>query len=137
MALVQTTTKSPVASEAVPMAGGATAPATRLVFTTNSGASGVWLSSRRSSSASMLGRLRKILSHRGWRFIADSFTLQMQVGVLARCALSSILGGGSRSSNTTGEYNFLRFSDYPDRLITLWWPLGTTCFVCEGYNRWS
>src|SRR5438067_3766857 len=60
MALVQATTKSPVASEAVATAGGAKAPATGLVFTTNSGASGVWLSSRRSSSASTLGRLRKI-----------------------------------------------------------------------------
>src|SRR5437867_7611303 len=60
MALVQATTKSPVASEAVATAGGAKAPATGLVLTTNSGASGVWLSSRRSSSASTLGRLRKI-----------------------------------------------------------------------------
>src|SRR3954452_2120222 len=59
MALVQTTTKSPVASEAVATAGGAKAPATGLVFTTNSGASGVWLSSMRSSSTSTLGRLRR------------------------------------------------------------------------------
>src|SRR5262249_23541887 len=67
MALVQTTTKSPVASEAVATAGGATAPATRLVFTTNSGATGVWVSRKRSSSASTLGRLCTI--GRGRRFV--------------------------------------------------------------------
>jgi hypothetical protein len=58
--VVQATTKSPLASAAVATAGGAKTPATGLVFTMNSGASGVWLSSKRSSSASTLGRLRMI-----------------------------------------------------------------------------